>query len=85
MTNYIMDNEVWKDIKGYEGYYQVSNLGNVRSLDRIILCKDGSERFTVGKSLKPQKDYQGYLRVYHFKLLHHLSLQYFIRRVLLQT
>lgn len=26
--------EVWKDIKGYEGYYQVSNLGNVRSLDR---------------------------------------------------
>ena len=63
MTNYIMDNEVWKDVKGYEGYYQVSNLGNVRSLDRIILCKNGSERFTVGKSLKPQMDYQGYLRV----------------------
>lgn len=63
MTNYIMDNEVWKDVKGYEGYYQVSNLGNVRSLDRIILCKNGSERFTVGKPLKPQMDYQGYLRV----------------------
>lgn len=28
--------ELWKDIKGYEGVYQVSNLGNVRSLDRII-------------------------------------------------
>ena len=27
--------EVWKDIKGYEGVYQVSNLGRVRSLDRI--------------------------------------------------
>ena len=25
--------EVWKDIKGYEGLYQVSNLGNVRSLN----------------------------------------------------
>lgn len=24
--------EVWKDIKGYEGYYQVSNLGEVRSI-----------------------------------------------------
>ncbi len=26
--------EIWKDIKGYEGYYQVSNLGRVKSLDR---------------------------------------------------
>lgn len=24
--------EIWKDIRGYEGLYQVSNLGNVRSL-----------------------------------------------------
>lgn len=28
--------EIWKDIIGYEGLYQVSNLGRVRSLDRII-------------------------------------------------
>ena len=28
--------EVWKDVKGYEGYYQVSNLGNIKSLERII-------------------------------------------------
>ena len=27
--------EIWKDIKGYEGLYQVSNLGNVKSLGRI--------------------------------------------------
>lgn len=27
--------EIWKDVVGYEGYYQVSNLGRVRSLDRI--------------------------------------------------
>nr|MDF9460654.1 NUMOD4 domain-containing protein [Lactobacillus amylovorus] len=26
--------EIWKDIQGYEGRYQVSNLGRVRSLDR---------------------------------------------------
>lgn len=28
--------EIWKDIKGYEGIYQVSNLGNVRKLEEII-------------------------------------------------
>lgn len=28
--------EVWKDIQGYEGRYQVSNLGNVKSLPRIV-------------------------------------------------
>lgn len=28
--------EVWKDVIGFEGYYQVSNLGAVRSVDRII-------------------------------------------------
>lgn len=32
-----MDNEIWKDIEGYEGLYQVSNLGNVRSMDRTIM------------------------------------------------
>lgn len=30
------DKEIWKDIEGYEGYYQVSNFGNVKSLDRVI-------------------------------------------------
>lgn len=29
--------EVWKDIKGFEGYYQVSNFGNIKSLSRTIL------------------------------------------------
>ena len=27
--------ETWKDIQGYEGFYQVSNVGRVRSVDRI--------------------------------------------------
>lgn len=33
--------EIWKDIEGYEGLYQVSNLGRVRSLDRIVKFNDG--------------------------------------------
>ena len=29
-------NEIWKPVRGYEGKYEVSNIGNVRSLDRYI-------------------------------------------------
>lgn len=31
-----MINEVWKDIKGWEGKYQISNLGNVKSVYRTV-------------------------------------------------
>lgn len=31
----IYDNEIWKDIKGYEGYYQISSYGRVKSLERL--------------------------------------------------
>lgn len=34
--------EIWKDIKDYEGLYQVSNLGNIRSLDRVVTNYRGS-------------------------------------------
>jgi len=34
-----MENEIWKDIAGYEGLYQVSNLGRVKSLYRFIYLK----------------------------------------------
>lgn len=36
-----MENEIWKDITGYEGFYQVSNLGRVRSVDRKIIRNNG--------------------------------------------
>src|SRR5574343_109866 len=44
--------EIWKDIKGYEGRYQVSNLGNVRSLNY--------QRMGIVKNLKPIKMKVGY-------------------------
>ena len=34
--------ENWKDIKGYEGFYQISDYGNVRSLERDVYCQDGT-------------------------------------------
>jgi hypothetical protein len=44
--------EYWKDIIGYEGYYQVSNLGRVKSLDRIIPHKSHITQRIKGRILK---------------------------------
>lgn len=46
-----MKEEVWKDIEGFEGYYQVSNLGRVKSLDRVVQFKDGRSRLFKGTIL----------------------------------
>jgi len=40
-----MTNESWKEIAGYEGYYEVSNLGRVRSVKRVV--KDSVGRIGV--------------------------------------
>ena len=55
--------EIWRDIEGFKGYYQVSNKGRVRSLDRTVIYKDGREYFYPGKILKPDIDKGGYLQV----------------------
>lgn len=34
-----MQEEIWKDVVGYEGYYQVSNLGRVKSVGRVVVSK----------------------------------------------
>ena len=57
-----MMKEVWKDIKGYENLYQVSNYGNVKSLDRYIKNKNGKMQFYNEKILRPN-DSKGYLKV----------------------
>lgn len=59
-----MITEDWKDIKGYEGYYQISNMGNIRSVDKYVVNnKNGSLAFKKGKPLKPQKQNSGYLYI----------------------
>ena len=51
----IFMNEIWKDIDGYEGLYQVSNLGRVKSLN---YRRTGKEQ-----NLKPRNNVLGYLKV----------------------
>lgn len=55
-------NEIWKDVSGYEGFYQVSNLGRVRSLDRSIKQFYG-HRNIAGNIIKGHPNHQGYLLV----------------------
>ena len=50
-----MENEFWKDVIGYEGLYEVSNLGRVKSL--------GNNKSKKEKILKPGLNNAGYLRV----------------------
>lgn len=54
-----MTEEIWKDIPRFEGWYQVSNTGVVRSLDRYIV--DG--RLIKGKILNQYSDRQNYKKV----------------------
>lgn len=45
--------EQWRPVVGHEGSYEVSNLGHVRSIDRILTFADGRERRAAGRELKP--------------------------------
>jgi len=78
--------EVWKDIQGYEGIYQVSNLGRVRSLDRTMVLESGKIRRDKGVILKSIKHktkgycYVSLSRGGYFKrfLIHRLVAQSFL-------
>lgn len=87
-----MDEE-WRDIAEYEGYYQVSNLGRVRSVDRVVIHqkgignRNGMTRRIKGKLLSP-KPANGYLRVILSKdgviknmLIHRLVAEAFIEPI----
>lgn len=54
--------EIWRDVVGYEGYYEVSNSGRVRSLPRMT-----ARGMMGGQILKPAKDKDGYLKVNLYK------------------
>lgn len=57
--------EKWKDIEGYEGYYQVSNRGRVRSVDRIVRHSKGGPYKLKGRILRPRPvDKYGHVQVF---------------------
>lgn len=55
--------EIWKFVPGFEDYYMISNHGNVRSVDRVVIDSIGRPRTIRGKARKQQKNWCGYRQV----------------------
>ena len=55
-------NEIWKPIVGLEGRYEVSNLGNIRSVDICISQRNGYKRILKGREIKTFINNSGYLK-----------------------
>ncbi len=59
-----LQNEIWKPVMGYEGMYEISNYGRVKSLGRAIVDKYGYiQRISTDKLLKLTQEKSGYLSV----------------------
>ena len=79
--------EIWRDIKNLENYYQISNLGRVRSITRKAKTKilNNNYRTIEGQLISPAKTRDGYLKVtlsknhkrYYFRV-HRLVAEAFI-------
>lgn len=57
-----MRKELWVQAKGFEGFYEVSSLGNIRSISRYINHEKGGKRWWVGKILSIRQN-RKYIRV----------------------
>lgn len=55
--------EVWNDIPGYEGWYQASSLGRVRSVDRRVGHRGGGKALRRGRVLEKGRIWSGYEKV----------------------
>lgn len=76
-----MQQEIWKDIQGYEGLYQVSNFGRVKSLKRKV--KSGENYVTVKEKIRKQ----GIRKGYYYLQLHKndISKKHSIHRLVAQA
>lgn len=78
--------EQWRPIPGFEGYYEASNLGRIRGVDRWITTRSGFTAFRRGQLLSQRVlDGNGYLIVmmskhgqYQNRLVHRLVLSAFV-------
>lgn len=59
--------ETWRCVGGYEGFYEVSNLGRVRSLNRTVISTTGISQRRKGKLLATRVISSGYEAVVLFK------------------
>lgn len=75
--------EIWKNINGYEGLYQVSNLGRIKSLERMVKSNNNNYRIVKEKILKQNQDKNGYYVISLNK--NNKSKKYIVHRLVAQT
>lgn len=75
--------EIWRDIPKYSDLYQVSNLGNIRSKDKLIKCPINGKRLLKSKLLSQQTTPSGYKRV-TFRI-QGKSYNYFVHRLVAEV
>ncbi|TFD51976.1 hypothetical protein E3T46_07765 [Cryobacterium sp. Hh11] len=59
--------EEWRAVAGYEGTYEVSDQGSLRSLDRSVVYPNGMVKPIAGRTMHPSVNKYGYLHVSLFK------------------
>lgn len=75
--------ERWLPVPGYEGFYEVSNLGKVRSLPRVIEKSNGARMTLRGQMLKPYDSGDGHVRVRLQKVGH--IVDRYVHQLVLET
>ena len=78
-----METEKWKSIKGFEEFYEVSNFGNIRSVDRIITRSDGIKQPKKGQIMNLRENEDGYLVVHLSK--DGFNKYYFVHRLVAES
>ena len=78
-----LPNEEWRDVVGWEGLYQVSNLGRVKSLSKRIVYKDGRVYVHPPRVMKNQKISTGYRSVMFYGA--NGKKQYYVHRLVAET
>jgi hypothetical protein len=80
-----MTTEIYKSIPGYEGYYEISDLGNVKSVQRFVQHATYGSRHTPERILKLKTDKYGYIqirlckdRIHNHYLVHRLVALVFV-------
>lgn len=80
-----MEKEEWKSILGYDGYFEVSNYGRIRSLPREIQKSDGTLQRVQGQELRPFiRDSSKISTVKHYRIalrLNGVQKKYFVHRL----